>query len=113
MGKQAENDTTQIEIVANPIEMRKKAEEVSASIRIMKRKFSAIENKVMASKQYWTGDSGKMHRSAYKEKIEEFQMMLETLETHTAKLQKVAKGYDEVESTVVEQVKELPTNVLR
>lgn len=113
MGKQEEDYIAQIEIVANPVEMRKKAEEVSASIRIIKRKFSAIENKVMASKQYWTGDSGKIHRSVYKEKIEEFQMMLETLETHTTKLQKIAKGYDEVENTVVEQVKKLPINVLR
>lgn len=113
MGNQAEEYSNQMEIIVNPSELKKKADEVSGYIKKINRKFLAIENKVMSSKQYWIGAAGEMHRKTYKEKSEQFIQTMKTLETHTTKLQQIAQGYEETEHTIVNEVKELPINILQ
>lgn len=108
MGLSVEN----VQIRVSTEQLRAKAEEVSRLAGLLKTSMDNLEQKIVATKSYWIGEAGDLHRSVFNEKRDDIANMLKRLNEHPRDLIAIADVYEGVEREVSSMSQSLDEEVI-
>ena len=94
-------------------EMKRKTNELTKQINKVEKNWNRIQDTVNASKSYWEGDAGDVHRKFLKDHEEDVQTMLKRLKEHPRDLLDMAGIYLSAEEQAKQLAKALPKDVIR
>ena len=100
------------QLKVTPEELHRQSSEVSSNVNKIKRRFDLMERQVKATNSYWDGDAADGFRSVYLEFKDELDDILARLSEHIVDLEKMAGVYEKAESSVIELIETLPSDVI-
>lgn len=89
-----------------------KAQEVTKEINQMEVLLQNIQKTVSATKHYWIGEAGNIHRAAFQSQKDDIEEMLKRLKEHPEDLRKIAGTYRATEKMVENTFSQMPSNLI-
>lgn len=102
-----------VEVKVSTDVMVAQADEVSRLVADMKNQFNAISQFVTATKGYWIGEAGELHRSLYEKEKDDIALMLNRLSEHPGDLKAMAANYVSAENTNIETAQMLDVDIIQ
>ena len=101
-----------IQLKVKPAELESKAQQISVSVKNIKKQFQVLEGVVKGSRNYWEGSAEKAHQRYYKDISEDADDIIKRLGEHPVDLLKMAGIYKEADAGALEKGSTLPDNVI-
>ena len=89
-----------------------KAQEVSNEIDKMEKLFQNIQTTVNATKHYWVGEAGDVHRRAFQSQKDDIENILKRLKEHPVDLRMIAGTFRETEAKVEAVFSQMSSNLI-
>ena len=99
-------------LTVEPDVMVAKANIVHGKIREMQTSFSALENTVNKTRNYWVGEAGDAHRELYTKQKENIEEIFKRLTEDVTDLHQMAAVYSSTEQQVADIAEDLPSDVI-
>lgn len=99
-------------LTVDPDVMVAKANAVQGRIREMQASFSALENTVNKTKNYWIGEAGDAHREFYTKQKSNIDEIFKRLTEDVSDLHQMAAVYSSTEQQVADIAEDLPSDVI-
>lgn len=94
-------------------EMKRKAGEVTKQVNQIEKNWNRICDAVNASKSYWEGDAGEVHRKFIQNNDSDVQTLLKRLREHPRDLLDMAGVYLSAEEQAKQLARALPKDVIK
>lgn len=101
-----------VTLKVTPEQLVSKADLVITDVTAIKQAMATIKEKMDATKSYWIGEAGEMHRQLYYDQQENIDDMMKRLDEHPRDLKTIAGNYTTVENSVSDLANSLRDNVI-